>query len=198
MICASSILALSLISMYMFYHDQLTKEGYATLTKILLVGLFVGGYYYLPYPLTAYGLNRNSMGRVLRESLLIGSGLLVFSIGFRYFLISIGVEEMRFRFSITGDILFYPVFAFLQEIITKGYFQSYLVGALAHRRHNKVLAVLISSVLFALTHLIHGYSVFTGLFIFSVFTGWYYERSRNIWGVTIIHTILGWSLFYFM
>ena len=49
----------------------------------------------------------------------------------------------------------------------------------------------------ALTHLIHGYMIFAGIFVFSIFTGWYYERNRNIWGVTIIHTILGWSLFYF-
>ncbi len=196
-ICISSMLGLSLLAMYMFYQHDLSLEGYATLTKILLAVLFISGYFFLPYPISTYGFNRNNLDQVLKESIAISLFLLLMSIGFRHFLISIGFEQMRFRLNFRLDILFYPVFAFLQEIITKGFVQSYLYSAFDKYRHNKLFAIISSSLVFALSHLIHGYAVFAGIFFFSMFTGWYYERNRNIWGVTIIHTILGWSLFYF-
>ncbi|MBN2511247.1 MAG: CPBP family intramembrane metalloprotease [Spirochaetales bacterium] len=197
MICIASMMGLSLISMHMFHRGHLDKEGYATLTKILLVSLFWGGHYFLPYPLSCYGLNTNNMQKVLKESISIAFILLGLCVGYRYLLATHGVKEMQFRLHLRLDILFYPVFAFLQEIITKGFVQSYLVAALDGFKHRRLYAIIVSSIVFALTHLIHGYSVFAGLFVFSLLTGWFYERSRNIWGVTIIHTILGWSLFYF-
>ena len=196
-VCITSMLGLSIVSMYMFYQNTLSKEGYATLTKILLVALFISAHYFLPYPLSCYGLNRNNMRQVLKESIGISVFFLLMSIGFRHYLISVGFEEMQFRFNFKLDILFYPVFAFLQEIVTKGFVQSYLYSTLDKHKHKRLFAILGSSMIFGLTHLIHGYAVMGGIFAFSVFTGWYYEKDRNIWGVTIIHTILGWSLFYF-
>ena len=52
-------------------------------------------------------------------------------------------------------------------------------------------AILLSSLLFGAVHIAHGFMYMTAAMILLGALGGLYEKQRNIWGVAIIHYILG-------
>lgn len=60
-------------------------------------------------------------------------------------------------------------------------------------KHSTLAAILLSSLLFGAVHIAHGFVYMFAAMILLGSLGGLYEKHRNIWGVAIIHFVLGQS-----
>lgn len=58
-------------------------------------------------------------------------------------------------------------------------------------KHAVLGAIVISSLLFGAVHIAHGFMYMLASILLLGALGGLYEKQRNIWGVTIIHYVLG-------
>ena len=58
-------------------------------------------------------------------------------------------------------------------------------------KHSTIAAILLSSLLFGAVHIAHGFMYMIAAIILLGSLGGLYEKHRSIWGVTIIHFVLG-------
>jgi membrane protease YdiL (CAAX protease family) len=58
-------------------------------------------------------------------------------------------------------------------------------------KRGTLVAILLSSLLFGAVHIAHGFMYMIAAIILLGALGGLYEKQRNIWGVTIIHFVLG-------
>jgi membrane protease YdiL (CAAX protease family) len=58
-------------------------------------------------------------------------------------------------------------------------------------KHATLVAILLSSLLFGAVHIAHGFVYMLSAILLLGSLGGLYEKHGNIWGVTIIHFILG-------
>lgn len=58
-------------------------------------------------------------------------------------------------------------------------------------KHAVLVAIILSTLLFGAVHLAHGFMYMTGAMILLGSLGGLYEKQRNIWGVAIIHYVMG-------
>ena len=161
---------------------------------IVLIGIIV-----LPYHPSHYGINLNNLKFNLTVCLGLGILGLILTLLIRYFLfIKAGNSDFDFDFSFRFFYLIYPLTAIMQEIIIKGFFQSYFVAAFEGLRYKRLFAILLSSLVFAQLHLIFGFAFVALTFLYSILTGFLYEKTRSIVGISIIHFLIGAGFIYFM
>ena len=58
-------------------------------------------------------------------------------------------------------------------------------------KHRVLAAILLSALLFGAVHIAHGFLYMVAAMVLLGALGGLYEKQRNIWGVTMIHFILG-------
>ena len=58
-------------------------------------------------------------------------------------------------------------------------------------KHGTMAAVFLSSLLFGAVHIAHGFMYMVAAMVLLGAFGGLYEKQRNIWGVTVIHFVLG-------
>jgi membrane protease YdiL (CAAX protease family) len=58
-------------------------------------------------------------------------------------------------------------------------------------KHAVIVSILLSSLLFGAVHIAHGFVYMTAAMILLGALGGLYEKQKSIWGVTIIHYVLG-------
>lgn len=86
--------------------------------------------------------------------------------------------------------LFYPFTVILQEFLARSVMQrgirNFFTG-----KHSAELSVLLSSVLFGLLHIAYGPLYMLAAAVLMGALGCFYEKQKNIWGVSLIHFVLG-------
>lgn len=96
-------------------------------------------------------------------------------------------------------MFFYLVGSFIQETVSKGYFQSYLIGIFSKRGFKgitvKSAAIIISSLFFSLFHATGGIYLCIITFTFSILLGILYERKRSLIAISLIHFFCGTGAF---
>ena len=97
-----------------------------------------------------------------------------------------------FIFSI---VVIYVLLSPLQELIVRGAIQGSLEFFLEGK--NKVFtAIIISNLVFGVTHLHYSFLLAIIVVFFGIFWGWLYARQRNLIGPSISHILIGvWGLF---
>jgi len=92
-----------------------------------------------------------------------------------------------------SEYFIYSGTALLQEIIARGFIHQSMKGILPEQ-HVNITSILVSSMLFGAFHIHLGltYMVFAVIFLSSM--GLIYNRQHNIWGLTIIHYVLGMAI----
>ena len=90
--------------------------------------------------------------------------------------------------------IIYPITALLQEILTRCFMQNSLSNVFTGK-YKDFLAIIVSSLIFGALHVAHGLNLMIGAFVFLSCLGVYYSKTKNIWGVTLIHYVLGMSVF---
>ena len=58
-------------------------------------------------------------------------------------------------------------------------------------KHSAIYAILLSALLFGAVHIAHGFMYMMTAMVMLGALGGLYEKHRNIWGVTLIHFVLG-------
>lgn len=74
-----------------------------------------------------------------------------------------------------------------EEILFRGFFQTYFFNKLGPERRGAWIAILATSVLFGLYHYPFAGISFTQSFVYGVFFGWIYHRTGNLWAPILIH-----------
>lgn len=91
----------------------------------------------------------------------------------------------------------YAVTCVVQELIVRGALQSTLEMFLTGPRR-RVSAIVVSAMLFSMTHLHMSFLFATLAFLPGLFWGWLFSRRRNLVGVTASHAIVGGYVFFVM
>ena len=86
--------------------------------------------------------------------------------------------------------LIYPLTAVLQEFLARSVMQENLRRIFVGK-HADALSVLVASLVFGALHVAYGLPLMLGAFILLGALGMLYNRQRNIWGLSIIHFVLG-------
>jgi membrane protease YdiL (CAAX protease family) len=158
------------------------------------------GFIFLPYHGKHYGINLYGLKFNILSGLLIGILGLIISLNLRIYMFNSGIKEFGFYFDpfiFCVRFVFYLLFSISQELVTKGYFQSYFVAVFDNVKFKKVYSILLASLVFSQFHILYGLWLVAGTFLYSVITGFYYEKTRSILGVSIIHFLTGSAIFFF-
>ena len=86
--------------------------------------------------------------------------------------------------------LIYPFTAVLQEFLARSVMQENLRRIFVGK-HADAMSVLVASLVFGALHLAYGLPLMLGASILLGALGMLYNRQRNIWGLSIIHFVLG-------
>jgi len=161
------------------------------------------------YPFSMYGLTLKNWRQSLIESILWLIPILALLCVLKwlyltrylgaqnYPLLSLGQHLKMGKGGLILTCLAYSVFAPVQEFIARGCFQSsfqnFLMG-----KHRILIAIVISNLMFSMTHL-HISTRFALLaFAPGLFWGWQYARHKNLIGISISHVIIGLSASVFI
>jgi CRP-like cAMP-binding protein len=161
------------------------------------------------YPFSMYGLTLKNWRQSIVESILWLIPILAFLCTLKWLYMaqypgaqdfpffSLGSHLKMSKGSLMLTCLAYSVFAPVQEFIARGCFQSsfqnFLMG-----KHRIFIAIVISNLMFSMTHL-HISTRFALLaFAPGLFWGWQYARHKNLIGISISHVIIGLSASIFI
>lgn len=137
-------------------------------------------------PISYFGLTTKDWKKSLAEgtlvsALLVAAFTLIFPVG-------ILVAALREVFTTYLGLL-YVLVAFAQEVISRGFLLTALVRFYEDTKGYS--SVLLSALVFAVSHVHLGFTVFALTFFMGVLLGFVYLRHRTLIGVTIIHFFLG-------
>lgn len=185
------------------------NSTYITVPLLLVFGGLVVHFMKVSgYPLATFGLTTRGLGKAALEGALYTVPVLVLLTGIKWaFLRSqprfdgrpvLEYDTILGQMGVTQFIVMltvYSVFTFVQELVVRGGLQSALSLFLATPgRH--LTAILVSNVLFSVTHM-HLSAPFAFMaFIPGVYWGWIYKRQHHLAGVTISHMIFGVFVFF--
>ena len=158
------------------------------------------GLIFMPYHHKHYGYNLNALRFNLITGILLGLAGLTGSLFFRISNYRAGLSEYGFHFNLLPELfrlISCIIFSFCQEAVSKGIFQSYFVAIFEETPYRKLLAILLASLVFAQFHLLYGFGIVAITFVYSLFSGIYYEKTRSLVGVFIIHFMSGAGIFFF-
>lgn len=164
------------------------------------------------YPLSSYGLTLNNWRPAVKESILFSVALIVFLVLTKWLAINlfpqfshlsliafnVGLQDSAAQQSMALYavlILAYLIFTPIQELICRGGLQSALQELLIGP--NRVWwAIIISNVLFSVTHLHVSFALAVSVLLPGLFWGWLYARHRTLVGVSLSHLICGGVAFF--
>lgn len=159
------------------------------------------------YPLRYYGLTLRGWRASVKEAIPITLVMLILMVGFKWLLIHTTKEYSAhpiFEFKIANHsvsrlttvlaIGTYLLFVPLQELIVRGALQSSFQELLLSE-HKIIMSILLSNLLFSVTHFHISIVVGLSVFLPGLFWGWMYSRHRTLVGVSLSHQIFGiWAL----
>lgn len=184
-------MSLSTMMLYAIaFHNLDTKLASDIICSTTVI-IAIAGILLLPYHPKHYGLNLHNLKQNLYWGIGIGIMLSIISVGIRIGLVKLGYKQFAFYPHVDISLLLYPLFALSQELVIKGYFQSYFIALLKENIHGKYIAILIASLVFGQLHVFMGMPVAAVTFFYALISGIIYEKSRSILGLTIIHTMVG-------
>jgi CRP-like cAMP-binding protein/membrane protease YdiL (CAAX protease family) len=184
-----------------------------TVVSVSIIFLFAAMSFFVikkgGYPFSMYGLTIENWRQSLMESILFLVPILLFLCVLKwlylkwvpgiqeYPLLSLGQHLTLSKSGLILTCLAYSVFAPVQEFIARGCFQSsfqnFLVG-----KHRTLTAIVISNLMFSMTHLHISISFALMAFIPGLFWGWQYSRHKTLIGISISHIIIGLSASIFI
>lgn len=84
----------------------------------------------------------------------------------------------------------YALTSIFQEFLARGFLLTCLINIL-DLKSKKHVAVLLSSLLFTSLHLYYGFTFMVSAGVLSVLLGYVCIKDENIWGVSLIHFVVG-------
>lgn len=207
---------ITLISIYSIALSIISKITHAatstTIIGIPIISIFAAVTYFIikknDYPLSFYGITLNNWRRSVVESIVFTLPFLVLIVVAKYIAIKFVPEfhnvPLLHLGSDASDVkswqaiaipLVYLAFIPVQELMYRGLLQGSLQQFLSGP-HKIAFAILISNLVFSLTHLHVAFGLALLVFIPGLFWGWLYARHRTLIGVSLSHLLIGgWAFF---
>jgi CRP-like cAMP-binding protein len=200
------------ICLYVFSLQVLESLSQAakatTVVSVNIIFLFAAMSFFVikkgGYPFSMYGLTLKNWRQSLIESILWLIPILSLLCVLKWFylarypgaqdypLLSLGQHLKMNKNALILTCLAYSVFAPVQEFIARGCFQTsfqnFLMG-----KYRILIAIVISNLMFSMTHLHISIRFALIAFIPGLFWGWQYARHKNLIGISISHIIIGLS-----
>ncbi len=167
------------------------------------------------YPYSFYGVTLKDWQRSSIEGVIASVPLVALCTVVKWFMVTFiaqfeGISLFHFTSGINSDYvgkvplfvvvvlpIIYLLFSPVQELIARGAMQSsldeFLVGP-----NKKWWAIVVSNLLFCVTHLHVSIGMAVAVFIPGLVWGWLYTRHRSLVGVSISHMIVGGYVFYIL
>jgi len=207
----------ALLSFYVLVEDitsaiktQLVSSSFIS---VPLIGIFAVALFVMMkssgYPLSFYGLTLNNWRQSAWEGIIFTLPLLLVVVIYKWLMIEFDpsfngrpifdmhpalLHSIPAWLSISLMIL-YLAFAPLQELVVRGALQSSLQEFFLGP-YRTLWAILISNLLFSITHVHVSLGIGVIVYLPGLFWGWLYARHRNLVGVSISHQLVGaWALF---
>ena len=214
---------LAMLVLYVFSlkaTSMIGEEGISTaIISIPLIFLFAAGLFFMMkshgFPYSFYGVTLKNWKRASIEGVIASVPLIAMCTGVKWFMITFlagfeGIPLFHYTaginpayvdkvpmFVIIALPIVYLLFSPLQELIARGALQSslneFLVGP-----NRKWWAIVVSNLLFSVTHLHVSIAMAFAVFIPGLIWGWLYSRQRSLVGVSISHMIVGGYAFYLL
>ena len=205
------------ICLYVFSLQVLQNLTHAasasTVVSVFIIFLFAAMSIFVikkgGYPFSLYGLTFKNWRQSLIESILWLIPILALLCLLKwlyltrypgaqdYSFFSLGQHLKMSKGSLVLTCLAYSVFAPVQEFIARGCFQTsfqnFLMG-----KYRILTAIVISNLMFSMTHLHISVRFALIAFIPGLFWGWQYARHKNLIGISISHVIIGLSASIFI
>lgn len=158
-------------------------------------------------PWSFYGFRFENWAGIVRESLLWSGLFIAAIIGLKWLLIGLFPSDINNKLfdpplqytsqAVIEAGMIYVLLVFLQEFIARGVLQSSLQNFL-HGKWVTAKAIILSSLLFSITH-IHFSTVFSLIVLVpSLFWGVLYSKQGSLLGVCVSHFIIGAWVFFLM
>ncbi|MEM1034592.1 MAG: cyclic nucleotide-binding domain-containing protein [Myxococcota bacterium] len=184
-----------------------TNTSYVSIPLQLVFGL--GSWYFIRrsgYPLRDFGLSgRHLFGSVV-EAIVFTVPALAVVTGVKWILIQTGhqaaplIAHPAWWARLSSDAVWplltiYAVASLVQELVVRSALQSSLEMFLTGPRRVRN-AIVLSALLFSVTHLHMSFLFATLAFLPGLFWGWLFARRRNLAGVTLSHIAVGGYVFF--
>lgn len=187
-----------------------TNTSYVSIPLQLIFG--VGSWYFIRrsgYPLSTFGLSfRHLIGSLLEAVVFTAPALLLVTaikwVLMKAELIAAGPliahpawQERLLSDDVWPKLTIYALASLVQELVVRSALQSSLEMFLSgpHRVRN---AIVLSALLFSVTHLHMSFLFATLAFLPGLFWGWLFSRRRNLAGVTLSHVVVGGFVFFIL
>lgn len=174
----------------------ISTQGYSLVINLTALGMFSIIQKQTSFTMRDMGLAMPDMRKVMLPSAvltLIGIGFLV---GLKLVIMQIypqffpeGAPFLDFSVWTFADTI-YPLTVVLQEFLARGVIQNCMMRILVGK-HAKGMALVISSLIFAVLHVSYGFPMMFGAALLLGGLGALYNRHGCIWGVAILHYFLG-------
>lgn len=145
------------------------------------------------FSLKHVGLNFNHIGKVLVRSCIIClvAAAIMFGIKFGIMQVNPAYFGNKPFFRSNFNLPNYILLSIIQEFLARGVTQECL-SRIFTGKSGKVMPIIIASFFFMALHLYFGFYFMAGAGVMSILLGIVYQKDRNIWGVSLIHCVIGW------
>lgn len=214
---------LTMLVMYVFSLRAITcfgQEGLSTaVISIPLIFCFAVGIIVMMkrngYPLSFYGITWKNAKTSAKEGVLFSVPIIAAAVLIKWFMIHVYPKSesvplfhltLGINPSYVGKLplalllvlpLVYLLFTPIQELISRGAMQSSLQEFLTGP-YKKWSAILVSNLLFSVTHIHVSLGLAVAVFLPGLVWGWMFERHRSLVGVSVSHMIVGGFAYFIM
>lgn len=159
------------------------------------------------FPLSTFGLTLKNWKRVSVESIIYTIPVLFIILVAKWVALTLmerplvelidptPVFQVAGNFSLSlylGSLIAYSVFCPVQEFIARGGLQTSMYKFLPGTETKRLwTAIILSNLMFALTHLHTTLGFALLAFVFGIFWGWLYAKQKSLIGVSISHILIG-------
>ena len=174
-------------------HKHLPNSTYTLMIELITFLLFLEIIFMTSFSFGDVGLlpSKKKLLKNIKEILLIGTTACLLLLALKTFLLYAGfpVKQRFIGGSITGASN-YLLTAFVQEFLARGVIQT-SIQSLVKGRYQKVLGILLTSLLFSLMHMPFGFIFMMSALLLSLALGYIFERHGDLWGCFLLHWVCG-------
>lgn len=187
-----------------------TNTSYVSIPLQLIFG--IGSWYFIRrsgYPLSTFGLSFRHLISSLVEAVVFTAPALALVTGIKWGLMKAELlaagpliahpawQERLLSDEVWPKLTIYALACLVQELVVRSALQSSLEMFLSgpNRVRN---AIVLSALLFSVTHLHMSFLFATLAFLPGLFWGWLFSRRRNLAGVTLSHVVVGGFVFFIL
>lgn len=185
------------IALYRFLGDPFPTQYLSRLCEVLSCIMLVIFLKFTSFTVADMGLRSKHLKKDMKEAAIVGASLLLFMILLKLLFIKLGSGYFAGETAFwdyddrPAYLIEYLFIALFQEFLARCCMQENLHRILDSYKSGKVIAILVSSLIFGVFHLHYGLFYMIGAAVLMGSLGIIYNHQRSIWGTYVVHYIFG-------